>query len=318
MQLDTVLDVIIGLSFTYFLLASMVSFAQEKIANFFSWRGTYLVKAIDVILDNRPGVGFTWDGPAAWRIAHFSRGVPDSTIVDAGANGPRPLPPGVAAQPANTVSVAAIAQVVSSHPLLCNGANDLPSYTTGANFATALLYALRDGSQNPMLQQAGTTVNALPDGDLKTILSGFISMAGNDVEKLHASIEAWFDTEMDWLSGIYKRSAQYASLIIGAALTLVLNVDSIHLLRYLWIDAPVQRASSSPTAPDFAGSIQTALQTYQGLSLPIGWTAVPDLSATIGLAITIAAVSLGAPFWFDLVQNITNLRSGGQKTNSAK
>jgi hypothetical protein len=73
--------------------------------------------------------------------------------------------------------------------------------------------------------------------------------------------------------------------------------------------------------------LQTTLGLYytlDSLKLPIGWpdTAAPELSdpwffsfflrKLIGLAVTIFAVSQGAPFWFDLLNKLTNLRSGGK------
>jgi hypothetical protein len=354
MQLDTVLDIAIGLGFTYFLLASMVSFIQEQIASVFKWRGTYLVKAIDVILSNDPAEKFAWGKD--WLHAHIRPSAPPSRLAANGANGTD------AEQAANygpnsAPSAASIAAAVRTHPLLRNAktaaqatsAPALPSYITGANFATALLTALRDGSQNPVIQQAGNTVNALPNGDLKDILSGLINDAAGDLDKLRAGIEGWFDTEMDKLSGIYQSMAQYVSLIIGAVITLVLKADTLHLVGYLWIDDPVQRAAiidnvsktvnaSGATAQTLGTNITSAVKTLEGFGLPIGWGVFSgstfsvvgaylsamfhgvismNTSMFIGLALTTIATALGAPFWFDLVQNITNLRSGTPKPGSS-
>jgi hypothetical protein len=64
----------------------------------------------------------------------------------------------------------------------------------------------------------------------------------------------------------------------------------------------------------------------QSLGLPIGWTIAPDygdasclsiflywLKTVIGWFITGIAVSLGAPFWFDTLNKLVNLRSAGKR-----
>jgi hypothetical protein len=57
------------------------------------------------------------------------------------------------------------------------------------------------------------------------------------------------------------------------------------------------------------------LEAIQASGIPLGWTAAPKpdewASKIIGLVLTIFAVSLGAPFWFDLLSKIVSLRSAG-------
>jgi hypothetical protein len=59
------------------------------------------------------------------------------------------------------------------------------------------------------------------------------------------------------------------------------------------------------------------------LPLPLGWDNISsDTSSSTGLLVarkilgfllTAFAISLGAPFWFDLLQNVANLRGAGPK-----
>ena len=58
-------------------------------------------------------------------------------------------------------------------------------------------------------------------------------------------------------------------------------------------------------------AVDIALET-----LPLGWDGMPDdfvgwFKTVLGWLITIAAVSLGAPFWFDLLGKVANLRGAG-------
>ena len=60
-----------------------------------------------------------------------------------------------------------------------------------------------------------------------------------------------------------------------------------------------------------------------GNSIPLGWTTATNpttpigwLTKIIGLLFTIIAVMMGAPFWFDMISKISNVRSSGAKPTS--
>ena len=59
-------------------------------------------------------------------------------------------------------------------------------------------------------------------------------------------------------------------------------------------------------------------------AFPIGWDAAPSsildwLKTLLGWIITTAAVSLGAPFWFDLLLGkVANLRGSGGQAQARK
>jgi hypothetical protein len=65
-------------------------------------------------------------------------------------------------------------------------------------------------------------------------------------------------------------------------------------------------------------------QLAQGTTIPMGWETeeVPNdnaccgylLRKLAGLIISIGAVSAGAPFWFDMLKNVMNIRSALKKT----
>ena len=83
----------------------------------------------------------------------------------------------------------------------------------------------------------------------------------------------------------------------GFLLTAFLNADAIRIARALWEDRPVRDAVAH---------------------IPLGWTNDwhPDdwrwwLAKALGLLLTGAAVSPGAPFWFDLLSKVARLRASG-------
>ena len=320
MNLGAVLDVIIGLVFTYFLLALIASGIQEVIAGIFQWRGTYLAKGIDVILNGSASAAFRWTGIGDFLSAHFTWKLPPTPAS------PNPAFP---APDASDVDRAALARqrllAVQSHPLVRGTPTGLPSYVSSRNFALALLEALRDGSKLPLFSQAERTIALLPDDDLKRTLSLFLQNAGGDLDALRDHIEKWFDDAMDRLSGIYTRISQYVMIVLGLILALSMNVDSARLARTLWQDSYLRgeiSAAATKAAADPAPaspSLQASVETLKAQELPIGWSAQtqPDRhslpAAVLGWLFTAAAVALGAPFWFSLLPQLTNVRNAGPK-----
>ncbi|MEP6466804.1 MAG: hypothetical protein ABJB05_10895, partial [Parafilimonas sp.] len=65
-------------------------------------------------------------------------------------------------------------------------------------------------------------------------------------------------------------------------------------------------------------------------SIPLGWSEAElskakesgwflfVLAKIIGLAVTIIAIMMGAPFWFDVLNKISNLRGSGNKPDANK
>src|SRR5579875_3221508 len=76
MSFGATLNLIIGLVFAYFLLALIASGVQEVIASVFAWRGTYLSKGIDVIMDNAANATWSWGSFGAFMKAHFTPSAP--------------------------------------------------------------------------------------------------------------------------------------------------------------------------------------------------------------------------------------------------
>lgn len=321
MAVGSVLNIIIGLVFAYFLLALIASGVQEVFASVFAWRGTYLSKGIDVIIDNNPDAAWHWSSIREFLKAHLTPGAPPTAAERLKARlGDRPPDP----------QEAALARVLSvhSHPLVRSSPTALPSYVSSRNFALALLETLRDGSQAPLFAQAEHTVAELPDGDLKRTLTLFLQNSGGDIDKLRNFVERWFDDAMDRLSGIYKRISQYVVLGLGLCIAIILNVDSTRMARTLWAQPAVLSAITADASSwgqqkgtpsiagscqnDQSGSVETAVTCFEDESFPVGWSEHSFSRWTVpGWIITALAVGLGAPFWFSLLQQLTNLRNAG-------
>jgi hypothetical protein len=141
--------------------------------------------------------------------------------------------------------------------------------------------------------------------------------ANGKIELLRTQISTWFDAGMDRVSGEYKRRSKYICLGLGLLVAAILNVDAFHLFSTLWmhpsyiaqLDSSVQTVASS-------SAILSELQ-----KLPIGWTQLPSpyecLTHLLGWFITATSALFGAPFWFDLLQKLTQLRGNAGKPNQA-
>jgi hypothetical protein len=60
----------------------------------------------------------------------------------------------------------------------------------------------------------------------------------------------------------------------------------------------------------------------KSLQIPLGWQTAPDdaggwLLKLLGWLITVFALSFGAPFWFDVLGKVVNMRSSGPKPAGA-
>jgi hypothetical protein len=131
---------------------------------------------------------------------------------------------------------------------------------------------------------------------------------------------------MERVSGWYKRRVHRILFVIAAGVVVFLNADTLSAGRVLWRDDAVRAAvvtKAEAAAKERQGGDQLEV-TVKELDLPLGWelsfgnlpTQLPDdvlswLAKLAGLALTIGAVMLGAPFWFDLLSKIVRVRGTG-------
>jgi hypothetical protein len=218
--------------------------------------------------------------------------------------------------------------------------------TTAAEHASgSRLTRFRDGIPDPKVLAAElrASVDRLPSGKLREVLGGILTRAGADLDRWRDGIEAWFDDKMDRVSGWYGRRTRWWLFIYGILIVLALNADTALIARTLWGDATLRDAivAQAQAVAETGGTrepcegpacVARRLEDVKALDLPLGW---PDLQVgdwdgeaykhearvphdpadvvlkILGLLVTAAALTLGAPFWFDLLNKITNFRVSG-------
>ncbi|MDR3416752.1 MAG: hypothetical protein P4L83_11250 [Nevskia sp.] len=211
----------------------------------------------------------------------------------------------------------------------------LPSYIPSKSFSVALLdLMIRGGGPHaasaPLLDGAPLTMAGLRSAALsiqnepvRRALSAAIDNAGNDIEQVKKQLEAWFDASMERVSGWYKRQTQLVVFGLAILVTLGINVDTLALIGHLSYNDSARKAlvaqaetaqQANPKALDEAGA-KAQLDALRPLQLPIGWQGTETVTATSvaehipGWLLTAFAVSLGAPFWFDLLGKLVSLRA---------
>ena len=133
----------------------------------------------------------------------------------------------------------------------------------------------------------------------------------------------WFDEGMTRVSGWYKRKAKLWIVVIAAVITIGTDASTIHIAEKIWMDDALRSVLTEQASGLIeAGATDAQLESHfsEALeSLPIGWRGgLPKggtelLKSAVGWFITIAAISLGAPFWFDLLGKVAHLKGSGRQ-----
>jgi hypothetical protein len=300
-----VLEVAIGLVLMYLLLSLICSSIREGIEALWKTRAGDLQCGIGELLQDREGVG-------------LARALYEHPLVYGLFKG--------AYTPGKT--------------------RNLPSYIPSRNFAVALLDIVARGPSAPAGAAAGVpaagaiastalsveslraAVVKLQNAPVQRALLTAIDTAQGDLGRAQANVAAWFDSSMDRVSGWYKRRSQAIIFAVGLGLTVVVNADTLTVVESLVQDDAIRKAVIAEAGAVRDGSMTQAdaearYAKLKGLGFPVGWNlgarcdlaciakAVKDTAPAHipGWLLTAFAISLGAPFWFDVLKRFMEVRS---------
>lgn len=199
------------------------------------------------------------------------------------------------------------------------------SYLSSTAVAKALLDSLNPAKPVALVPDVMEAAKALPESNVKDAILLAATSAGSDMDRLRHDVAAWFDNAMDRLSGVYKRNMQWISLGVGLALVVVLNADTVNVAYALWRDGSLRSDIVSMAGQVHASDpvkLTSNVKNIEGdlRPFPFGWTgallptdAAGIFSKILGLLITALSISLGAPFWFDLLSKFVDVRFAGTK-----
>jgi hypothetical protein len=317
-----VLDVVIGLTFVYLLLALICTAINEGIASQTRTRAKLLEDGLTSLV-----------GPETKQLVY------DHALISSATASGDSVPRRIVRSIAHRAPVKAFGEAASRHV----NADQKPSYITPRDFALAI----HDLAER----------NELPDGKAKEAL---VALSRNSSAPPIPQLEAWFDNAMDRVTGRYKRHAQAWIRLLAVMIVIATNADTFDIARRLWKDPtlraavvqeakvrsekPRPRANIDYTDADVviseepaeigetgkSGGFKNPLSERENelLGQLIGWQAeVYDANAGLpfamwvlgrfeahwlGWLLTAVAVSLGAPFWFDMLNKLMNIRSAGR------
>ena len=228
----------------------------------------------------------------------------------------------------------AYAKKVYEHPLVKNLSKDkkLPSYIAPETLSSVLLEVIaKENNGKSYVTHTADEAKALvgsisQDHPLKEILVALIDDGEDAASALKERLAGWFDEGMSRVAGWYKRQAKVMIFVIAGTVTLATNASSIHMAEEFWRNDALRtqiaaQAQVAAQAGNVSGLEASNLQSLE--AFPIGWKTAPTgaldwLKTLLGWIITTAAVSLGAPFWFDLLSKVANLRGSGGQAQARK
>ena len=214
-----------------------------------------------------------------------------------------------------------------------------PSYLAARSFADGVGEMLGNVSEEGVM--SAEAWERLPEGLRRRLVAlGDAAEAVAEDEKrralaIRSGLEQWFDDTMGRVSGAYKRWTKWWLFGVGLVIAIAANASAFHVADRLWSDPPTRSAvvnaagqmAQQPTTSADITDVAQATSRLQQLKLPIGWdrasrNAWNDLkdywsfrpyALLLGWIVTGLLVTLGAPFWFNLLTQLASLRSTGAK-----
>lgn len=309
---SVILEVAIGIIFIFLLVSIICSALREGIEAWFKTRAAFLEHGIRELLKDKDGKGLAkslYEHPLIYSL--FSGDYEPKTT--------------------------------KGKPGMIASGRNLPSYIPAKNFATAIMDLAARGPRtddvsshpaSPIISLHSIRFNLmnLDNQYVQRALLTAIDAAQGDLNKAQKNIEDWYDAAMDRVSGWYRRSTNWVLFWLGLIVAVSLNINAITILDYLSKhDAErkmiVEKVGQVTKDSTFLNKNYTdAKSELEGLQLPIGWShgwgafkhdTEPwynnwwnnVLAPLLGWLVIAFASTMGAPFWFDLLNKIMVIRS---------
>jgi hypothetical protein len=306
-----VLDVVVGMVFVYLLLSIICTAANEMIASLFSLRGRTLAKGITNLFADKQIKGLVelfYDHPL---IKSLYRGKRKPSFI-----------------PPHTFALALFDGIAPAKGDGTALMSELKAAVIGLPGDSELRRVLMI-----FLEQAG---------DDFTKFSASIETWFNDAM---ARVSGWYKRKTQvitlilalLITGITNADTLQIvkKLSTDPTLRAAIVVQAQEFARQQGIAARQPEKTPEPSAPSSAGqsggptpvqpqpattgdpqeTMKETLEKLQQTGIPVGWQIMPKKeewgNKFIGLLLTVFAISLGAPFWFDMLNKIVKIRPTG-------
>ncbi len=212
----------------------------------------------------------------------------------------------------------------------------LPIWVDKNTFSTVLADILTPNNSKLSIPER---INLVENANLRKVLDFLWRQSSGDVQVFQKKVEGWFDDVMDRAKGWFVDATKWRLFYIGLALAAILNADTLQIYKSLSTNAAVRDElveeaqvfnNSNPTVTDIDTSktfeqakqdFVTRKQAYMDvvkMPLGIGWTSEAPIPVDfwgwliklVGWALTGVAVTLGAPFWYDMLRKLLAIKGG--------
>lgn len=190
-------------------------------------------------------------------------------------------------------------------------------------------------------------LNQIPkDSRLRRVLDQLWEDSDENIDQFKMSVQGWYNELMERASGWYKKHIQLVTFLFGLVIAVALNADTFSIYERLSTNSSARQdvvrlatdfvekserkiAEPSMTAPSSAEITKKINELLKDdidearNPLGLGWRSYRDnfafldqdiwdwLQRVAGWLVTALAISLGAPFWFDLLKKFVRIRGAG-------
>jgi hypothetical protein len=214
-----------------------------------------------------------------------------------------------------------------------------PAYLSSASFSKALVHLCKDLADSKTTPEEQLLAGIQEIKKINPESGKYLETLFNDTEgkidKFQESAEQWFNETMDRTSGWYKKQTQKITLIVAFVIACSFNVDTIGIVQNLSTNPELATKMGDMTDKYTKANkdskveipqdtinyyfrtaqkqIDTDIKNTNSL-LGLGWNFEEKnweykiFQHLVGIMLTAIAISFGAPFWFDLLSKLMQLR----------
>lgn len=185
-------------------------------------------------------------------------------------------------------------------------------------FAKAFIEAVQPGGNvEADVDRLKAEIAKLPD-PVSTPMGALLTDVSDDFVAARTRIEEWYETHMKSVSIWYRKQTRYFLFAAGLVIAVAGNVDAVGAAKTLYRDQSVRESVLAQAATigraecDAAAGANAQVDCLRNefsgaVDLPIGWADVDGSAGawilrSLGWVLVAGGVTLGAPFWFDLLR----------------
>lgn len=337
-----ILEIVIGIIFVMLLFSLLATTIMETISGIFALRGRNLMKALHHILANDGNENLFRE----FRDSELYQQLSAKSKLFNGQN----RPPSYMSSNSFWLITSNLLFKGTDNNLtkVRDRISDLAERgRVGEHFKNVLIQILdeteRADAASRNADALRSSVEFIQNENVKNRIVAYAEGVETKIDSFKSNVEMWYGDVMDRTSGWYKRQTQAILFAIGLAIATSFNVDVISIYTQLSADPQLalQIADKAQfyaeqknrpnaygnenilTGEEFGDISRLVKEDIASIESPlgVGWSLVEPsemvfqdwLLKLAGWLVTSFGIMMGAPFWFDLLRKLVNIRNTGEK-----